>query len=87
MTITEFLNDWSPGLDEYINEQARRFSKRHEIQQDYRSEAYLYLSLAKRGLTEEELINIAYNAMLNLHRKYRREDHVSFEDYFNDSHH
>ena len=83
MTITEFINSWSLGLDEYINQLAARYGRKPEDAEDYRAEAYLYLSLAKNGLTDEEYKRIARNAITNLMRKYRREEHISFEDYFN----
>jgi len=86
MTVKEFINSWSMGLDDYINRQARKFSRRPEDQEDYRSEAYLYLSVARAGLTAEELRRIAYNAMINLHRKYRKDVYVSFETWFNYCH-
>ena len=83
MTITEFINSWSLGLDEYINTLAARYGRRPEDAEDYRAEAYLYLSLARNGLTDEEYKRIAYQAIQNLWRSYRKEDHLSFEDYFN----
>lgn len=82
MTIREFIDDWSPGLDGYIESLCYRYARRPDDREDLRSEAYLYLSLARPGLTCAELRRVARNAIQNLVKSYRREEHVSFEQYF-----
>lgn len=82
MTINEFIEDWSPGLDRYIRDLCCRYARRPEDREDLKSEAYLYLSLARHGLTDDELRRVARNAIQNLVRAYRREEHITFDQYF-----
>ena len=64
MTGEEFVELWKDKeLRQYIVNQAKRRSKRKELQEEYTQEAWLLISCAPAGYTGEAYKEIAYKAI------------------------
>jgi len=65
MTGEEFMDLWRNNKDlrQYIVNQAKRHSKRKELQEEYVQEAWLCISCAPAGYSEEAYKEIAYHAI------------------------
>ena len=63
----------STGLHDYIGRESRRYSKRMELQEEYRQEAWLSISQAPVSLTTGEQNDVATLAMESAYWQNRKE--------------
>ena len=63
----------SPDLRQHIVSQAKRYSKRKELQEDFMQEACLRLSTCDHGLTTEYYKTQIYMAIRNAYLKEKRQ--------------
>lgn len=70
------------GLRQHVVDQAKRHSRKEELQEEFIQEAWLYISISRADMATEEYKRIAYNAIQNLYLAEKKQLAVSFDTYF-----
>lgn len=83
--VHEALGD--TGLHDYIADEARRHSRNPVLQEDFRQEAWLWISISPNDASMDLYRWVAFRAIQNAYYKEKGENHMSFEEVFSELSH